>query len=50
MLKVKINLPEDMTEVYKLIGDFQADIIIDECKRNNVKIESLIKHLESNKQ
>lgn len=47
MLKVKVNLPEDMTEVYKLIGDFQADIIIDECQKNNVNVESLIKHLEN---
>lgn len=50
MLKIKINLPKDMTEVYKIIGDFQADIIIKECQKNNVNIESLIKNLESNKQ
>lgn len=47
MLKVKINLPNDMTEVYKIIGDFQADIIIKECQKNNVNVESLIKHLEN---
>ena len=50
MLKVKVNLPKDMTEVYKIIGDFQTDIIIKECQKNNVNIESLVKHLESNKQ
>lgn len=50
MLKIKVNFPKDMTEIYKIIGDFQADIIINECKKNNINIESLIKHLESNKQ
>lgn len=46
---VKVNLPEDMTEVYKLIGDFQANIILEECKKNNINAESVIKYLESNR-
>ncbi|GAA0076148.1 hypothetical protein UT300005_05260 [Clostridium sp. CTA-5] len=48
MLKVKVNLPEDMTDVYNKIADFQAEMIMKKC--TPTQVEAIIKYLESKEQ
>lgn len=45
MLKIKVNFPDDMTEVYNRIADFQAEKIKKEC--TPAQIKAIISYLEN---
>lgn len=44
MLKIKVNLPEDMTEVENKMAEFQAKLTMKWCTPKQV--EAIIKYLE----
>lgn len=45
-MKVRVHLPEDMTEIYKKMNEFKAKKIVRECTPQQV--EAIIKYLEEN--
>lgn len=45
-MKVRVHLPEDMTELYKKMNEFKAKKIVRECTPQQV--EAIIKYLEEN--
>ncbi len=48
MLRIKVNYPDDMTEVYNRIAKFQAKKIKKEC--TPAQIRAIVKYLESKEQ
>lgn len=46
-LKVRVHLPEDMTEIYKKMDEFKAKKTVRECTPQ--QIDAIIKYFKENK-